>query len=200
MEKKEQAEKKVESAEKALPEKKEEGCKEGQEKTEPGKKGGAACSEKEAGKHEAFVKGELEEIRETLQRVQAEFENSRKRLEKEKLDFALFANASLVKELLPLLDSIDAGERHLKGQENVSKQDALNGMLLVKKQLLAVLKAHGLREIECIGKRFDPMLEDCVMQEKDGKKGDDIVLEELQKGYALNGRVLRHAKVKVNKL
>lgn len=209
MEKKEQAEKAREAAEKAVPEKKEESGKEDskpekkeecarevQEKIEPEKKGEGACGKKEAGKHKA----KLDEIKEALQRVQAEFENSRKRFEKEKLDFALFANASLVKELLPLLDSIDAAERHLGEQENVSRDDALKAMELAKKQLLAVLKAHGLRGIECIGKKFDPLLEDCVMQGKDEKKGDDVVLEELQKGYALNGRVLRHAKVKVNKL
>jgi molecular chaperone GrpE len=163
-----------------------------------------AVQEKEAmqeGKgHEGDAgRNELEELRDSLQRLQAEFENSRKRLEREKQDFAMLANAALVKELLPLIDSIDAAERHLKERENVPRDDALKGMELVKKQLLAVLGAHGLYAIECVGKQFDPMLEDCIMQGFDEKKGDGIVLEELQRGYALNGRVLRHAKVKVNR-
>lgn len=186
MEKKEHEGKGIGEAGKAVPEKKMDGDRE-----DPN-------AEKRAGQEPK--KDELEEARETLQRVQADFENSRKRIEREKLDFALFANASLVKELLPLLDSIEAAERHLKEQGNVSRDDALKGMELVKRQLLAVLRAHGLSEIECVGQKFDPMVEDCVLQGKDGKKGDDVVLEELQKGYALNGRVLRHAKVKVNKL
>lgn len=200
MEKKKKAEKAAEEKEKAAAEENTAGGMEGT----PEKKG-EKCNEDAPEKTgENWEKDAPEEkpedIKETLQRVQAEFENSRKRLEREKQDFAAIANAGLVRALLPLLDSIDAAEKHLEGQENASKQDALKGMELVKKQLLAVLRAHGLREIECIGKVFDPMTGDCVMQGKEKGKEDNIVLEELQKGYALNGKVLRHAKVKVNHL
>jgi len=162
-------------------------------------KGHSAEGRKKPGK-EGPVKSELEELKETLQRVQAEFENSRKRLEKEKHEFSKLANATIVKELLPLLDSMEAAENGIREQDNVSKDEAVEGIELLKKQLLAILRSHGLEEIECLEKCFDPMLHDCVMQGKEKEKKDEIVLEELQKGYLLNGKVLRHSKVKVNKI
>jgi molecular chaperone GrpE len=131
------------------------------------------------------LKGEMAELRETLQRTQAEFENSRKRLEKEKQDFLKAAEAGLVRDILPVLDSFDS-----------AKEDP--GALMIKKQLLAVLERHGLAEIKSLGQKFDPMLHECIMQGREPEKGDETVLEELQKGYLLNGMVLRHAKVKVN--
>lgn len=156
------------------------------------KKPGHAENKKQA-------KNELEELRETLQRVQAEFENSRKRLDREKQEFVKAANAGLVKELLPLLDSVDAAQDQLDERRDVRKEEALEGIELIKKQLLAILKSHGLEEIKCLGKKFDPMLHDCVMKGSKKDKEEDIVLKELQKGYMLKGKVLRHAKVKVNK-
>jgi len=148
---------------------------------------------------EISVQKEFADLKETLQRVQAEFENSRKRLEKEKQDFALVANFHLMKEMLPVLDSIDAAEQGIARHESASRQDALKGIELIKKQLLAILSTHGLREIKCSGQRFDPMLHECVMQGNEKAKQDNCVLEEIQKGYLLNGKVLRHSKVKVNK-
>ncbi len=146
------------------------------------------------------IKKELAEIKETLQRVQAEFENSRKRLDREKEEFAKIAAAALVAELLPLLDSIEAAEKALNEQQQVTKEKAIEGIELIKRQLLAILGSAGLKEIKALGQKFDPMLHDCVMKASEKGKEEDIVLEELQKGYMLNGKVLRHAKVKVNKL
>ena len=142
---------------------------------------------------------QLDELKDTVQRVQAEFENSRKRLEKEKQDFLGQANAGIVKELLPLLDSVDSAEKNLEEAEEVSKEEAIKGIELIKKQLLAILKSHGLKEMKCIGKKLDPMQQEVLMQGKEEEKEEDIILEEFQKGYTLNGKVLRHAKVKVNK-
>ena len=169
-------------------------CEEGKEK-HAGKKKHADAKE-----HKAKEAKENAELKDALQRLQAEFENSRKRMEKEAQDFAKIANAGIVKELLPLIDSIDAAEKHLNEQKEVSKEDAIKGMETLKQQLEAGLKLYGLERIDCIGKKFDPMRDDCVMQGKDEEKKDGIVLEELQKGYLLNGKVLRHAKVKVNKI
>jgi len=143
---------------------------------------------------------EAAELKEALQRLQAEFENSRKRMEKEAQDFAKIANAGIVKELLPLIDSIEAAEKHLNEQEKVSKEQAIKGMETLKQQLETGLKLYGLERIDCVGKKFDPMRDECVMQGKDEEKKDGIVLEELQKGYMLNEKVLRHSKVKVDKI
>ena len=158
----------------------------------------------EAGKEKTAMpkegkKSELEEMKETLQRLQAEFENSRKRMDRERQEFSKIANALLIKELLPLLDSMDSAEKSPGENESIPKEKVIEGIELLKNQLLATLKSQDLEEIKSLGEKFDPMLHDCIMQEKDAKKEEDTVLEELQKGYMLNGRVLRHAKVKVNK-
>lgn len=142
---------------------------------------------------------QVKELKETLQRVQADFENSRKRMEKEKEEFMAQANSGIVKELLPLLDSVDSAEKNTEQAEAITKEEAKKGIELIKKQLLAILKAHGLKEMECTGKKFDPMQQEALMQGKDEEKEEGTVLEEFQKGYTLNGKVLRHAKVKVNK-
>ncbi len=163
-------------------------------------------AEEKHGKHalahkdaEKGLRQEVSELKETLQRLQAEFENGRKRMEKERQMFANAANAGLVKKLLPLLDSIDAAERHLEQQQEVCKDDALKGIESIKKQLLAVLKAEGLEEIESLDSQFDPMLHECVMQCKEKEREDEEIVEEIQKGYLFNGKALRHSKVKVNK-
>lgn len=169
-------------------------------KKEGSKRQDAKEGSKRQGAKEGPKKQDAAELKDALQRLQAEFENSRKRMEKEKDAFSKHANASLVKELLPLLDSVDAAREKLDDQREVRKDEAVEGIELIKKQLLAILKVHGLQEIECRGKKFDPMKGDCVMQATVKGKADNVVLEELQKGYTLNGKVLRHAKVKVNKL
>lgn len=177
--------------------------KERQEAHEPQKH---AAAGKDAGKAQAQKTGEkewakeMEELKGTLQRVQADFENTCKRTQKEKEEWAQFANAAMARELLGLLDSMDAGIAQLQKQENVSRQDAVNGLQLLRKQLLGMLQSHGMREIKAAGEKFDPMLHDAVMQCSEKGKKDCEVIEELQKGYLLNGRVLRHSKVKVNRL
>ncbi len=145
------------------------------------------------------AKKECAELKATLQRVQADFENTCKRVQREKQDFRQVANAELMKELLQLLDSMDAAVGHLQKQENVSKEDALNGIVLLRKQFLALLQGHGLQEIRALGQQFNPMLHEALAQGSEQGKRDSVVLEELQKGFLLNGKVLRHSKVKVNR-
>ena len=155
---------------------------------------------KEPGKEKKQdLKQQLQELHETLQRVQADFENTCKRAEKEKTEFRQYANAVMVKELLSLLDSMDAAVEKLQNQENVKKEEMLNGLQMLRVQLLQLLQKHGLREIKCLGEKFNPMLHEALMQGCDESRQEDCVLEELQKGYLLNERVLRHSKVKINK-
>ncbi len=146
-----------------------------------------------------------QEYKETLQRLQAEFENSRKRSEKEQGEFTKFANSSLLKEFLPLVDSIleakKASEtgpaklesfawKHGGGTEALDKIGA---------QLMKILERNGVRIIETTGKKFDFNVHECLLTSHEKEKEDGIILEELQKGYMLNGKVLRPAKVRVNK-
>lgn len=130
---------------------------------------------------------------EMLQRLQAEFENYKKRTDKETADRAKFANTRLIEKLLGVLDNFELALKNECADETFSK-----GVKMVYKQLSAVLSDEGLKEIECKGKVFDPHLHEAMMQEETDKKTNTI-LEELQKGYELNGRVIRHSKVKVAK-
>ena len=141
---------------------------------------------------------ELQEMRETLQRLQAEFENYTKRAEKERQEFKRYASASTIKELLPVIDSIDSAIEKMEKQEGIDKKHAVNGLKELRKHFIRALEKQGLKEIDCMGKMFDPELEECLAKENNKEKEDGIVLEEIQKGYLLNEKVLRTAKVKVN--
>ncbi|MCP3686693.1 MAG: nucleotide exchange factor GrpE [bacterium] len=132
------------------------------------------------------------EYKETLQRLQAEFENYKKRVEKEVKTQNTCANMGLVKELLPVIDSFELA---LKNQQN--HEEFTKGIELIYAQLFSVLESEGLRPIKTDGEKFDPYKHEALMQEKSEKDG--VILEELQKGYMLKDAVLRHSKVKVGK-
>jgi len=153
-------------------------------------------SEKKEGKPKEQLKDEkqekIDELTDLIKRIQAEFENFRKREEKDRKQFVEFSNAELIRNLLPILDSIDSAQKN--GDEKTRK-----GIKLIEKQLISVLEKQGLKEIHAIGKKFDPEFHECLMQEKNLEKEDEIILEELQKGFMLKDKVLRHSKVKINK-
>jgi molecular chaperone GrpE len=132
------------------------------------------------------------EYRDALQRLQAEFENFRKRSEKENSEHRKYANASLIKELLPILDSFEMALKNTKDHDTFVK-----GMEMLYAQLFGTLQSLGLRRIEAAGKPFDPYKHEVLLQEE--SELPDIVLEELQKGYVMNDLVLRHSKVKIGK-
>ena len=137
-------------------------------------------------------KEKIAELTETLQRLQAEFENYRKRTEKEKAEFVKYAKAELMQSLLPTIDTFEIALKSTKDNEKFAK-----GMEMVYAQLVSTLQSEGLKPIECVGKKFDPYLHEVMLKEK-SDKDDGFVLEELQKGYMLNDRVLRHSKVKIS--
>lgn len=134
----------------------------------------------------------IEELTETLKRLQAEFENHKKRTAKEKCEIINCAEEDLIKKLLPVLDSF---EQALK---NSQSKDFIKGIELIYAQLFSALKEEGLKQIETIGKKFDPYANEVLMHENSDK--EDIVLEEFQKGYTLNGKLIRTAKVKIGKV
>jgi len=143
----------------------------------------------------AEAEAKAEEFKADLQRLQADFENFKKRAEKEKLDSALFANARLLSDFLPLLDSLDSA----LAAGNLSDGEK-KGIALVRGQFEEILKKEGVVEIPALGKRFDSNLHECLLRGGVLEKDDGVVLEVLQKGYLFKNRVLRHAKVKVNVL
>ena len=134
----------------------------------------------------------IAELTETLQRTQAEFENYKKRVDKDKAEFVKYAKAEIIQKILPTLDTFEIALRSTSDKEKFVK-----GIEMVYAQLFSILEAEGLKKIEADGKKFDPYLHEVMLKEKSDKE-DGIVLEELQKGYMLNDKVLRHTKIKVS--
>jgi len=133
----------------------------------------------------------LEELTDTLKRIQAEFENYKKRVAKESSEFIRCASADLIKKMLPVLDSF---EHALKNRET---KEFVKGVELIFAQLSSVLAEAGLQKMDCEGKCFDPFCHEVLLHEDSDR--ENIVLEELQKGYLLNGSIIRTAKVKIGK-
>ncbi len=133
-----------------------------------------------------------EEYRETLQRVQAEFENYKKRAEKEFAQRNEYASAALVRKILPVLDSFELAIKNCNSNPEKFKK----GVELVYAQLYSALESEGLRAIKAVGEKFDPYKHEALMQEE---AEEEKVLEELQKGYMFKEAVIRHSKVKVGK-
>jgi len=137
---------------------------------------------------------EKQEIFARLLRKQAEIENFRKRVEREKEDFLQHATMGLIRALLPTLDSL---ERGLKHREQDAPAKFYEGLELIHKELLEVLKRAGLEPVESEGKLFDPHIHQAVETVEAEGRRDQEVVEELQRGYKLKQRLLRPAIVKV---
>ena len=131
---------------------------------------------------------------------QAEMINYRKRKEEETSNMLKFANQDLILELIPIADNF---ERAIKLDDN-NLDDSLSkflaGFKILYSHLMETLKRFGVEEIETVGKEFDPNCHEALMVSCDKEKADDVVLECLLKGYTLKGKVIRAAKVVVNKL
>jgi molecular chaperone GrpE len=143
------------------------------------------------------VESERDEYLETLRRVQAEFENYRKRVIKEQTALVDRATSGLVEQLLPVLDSFELALKNVDSAGSDDIESVRKGVELVYAELLGVLEKAGLSRIEAEGKPFDPNVHEAVMQE-DGD-GEPIVTDVLRTGYTLKGRVLRPAMVKVSR-
>ena len=136
--------------------------------------------------------GELTDI---AQRLQAEFENYKKQCDRSNADFRIYAAAQVVEKLLPILDSFELA---LKNSENHEK--FVKGVELIFGQFYDILEKEGLRPIKTVGEKFDAYNHECLLTEKTDKdEEDELVVEELQKGYMLKEKVIRYAKVKVKK-
>jgi len=142
----------------------------------------------------ALKDGKIAELTDDLKRLQAEFENYKKRVDRESGERAKASNQKLIADLLPILDSFDKALEDTKnpgGSENLRK-----GLLGLQKQFLQTLQREGLREIRTDG-RFDPFLHEAMMREEREDVEEGTILEVYQKGYALAQRTLRPARVKV---
>lgn len=139
---------------------------------------------------------EIEELKSRYLRVQADYDNFRKRTKSEKEASAKYRSQSLAEQLLPVLDNF---ERALVVETtNEESKSILTGVDMVYRQLKDALQQEGVEEVEALGKPFDPHVHQAVMQEKSEEHDSGIVTEVFQKGYRLKDRVIRPAMVKVS--
>ncbi len=142
----------------------------------------------------AQLEGERAELMDVLRRVQADFENYRKRVQREQAVLVERANERLLEELLPVLDSFDGAVANL---ESGDAEKLRNGVLGIHTQLVAIVQKAGLERIEAEGAPFDPNEHEAVMQ--DDGDGEPHVAQVMRTGYRLKGRVLRPAMVSVTR-
>ena len=136
----------------------------------------------------------IEELTDRLTRQMAEFDNFRKRTEKEKANMYAIGAKDIIEKILPVVDSF---ERGLATVENPEEDPFADGMNKVYKQFTTALDELGVTVIEAVGKEFDPNLHNAVMHVEDEEAGENIVVEEFMKGYMYKGSVVRHSMVKV---
>ena len=138
---------------------------------------------------------QIEDLTDKLRRQMAEFDNFRKRTEKEKSGMFEMGAKSVVEKLLPVVDNF---ERGLASVPEEQKEDPfVAGVDKVYKQLLTVFDELGVKPIEAVGQPFDPNFHNAVMHVEDDEQGENVVVEEFQKGYMYHDSVVRHSMVKV---
>jgi molecular chaperone GrpE len=175
------------------------------ETLEKGKKGSSKRRKKEAARVEALeerleaAEKQAEEEHDRFLRVMAEFENYKKRMTREMDDYRRFANESLVKEILPVIDSLEKALEVSDHQREVSSDSLREGVEMTLKGLLAGLRKFGVVPLESLEQPFDPNFHQAVMQEESREHADNMVVQELQKGYLIGDRLLRPAMVVVSK-
>ena len=166
-----------------------------------GEKEAEAAEEKESkGKTSFFGKKkkdnkleqQIEDLTDRLKRNMAEFDNFRKRTEKEKSSMYVIGAKDIIEKILPVVDNFE------RGLAQATEGDPFaEGMEKIYKQLTTTLESLGVEPIEAVDKEFNPDLHNAVMHVEDESVGDNIIVEELQKGYTYKGFVVRHSMVKV---
>lgn len=138
---------------------------------------------------------QIDELTDKVKRQMAEFDNFRKRTEKEKSQMYDMGAKTIVEKILPVIDNF---ERGLAAVPEDNKEDAfVVGMDKIYRQMLTVLEEAGVKPIEAVGAEFDPNFHNAVMHVEDETLGENVVAEELQKGYMYRDTVVRHSMVKV---
>ena len=135
---------------------------------------------------------QIEELTDRLKRSMAEFDNFRKRTEKEKSSMYIVGAKEIIENMLPVVDNFE------RGLAQAPEGDAFaEGMQMIYKQLMTTLEGLGVEVIEAVGKEFNPDFHNAVMHVEDEEAGENIIVEEFQKGYTYKGFVVRHSMVKV---
>ena len=154
-------------------------------------------------KKEETTEEKLKTLEEKLLRTMAEMENQRKRFEKERQEAFDFGGFNFARESLLLLDNIDRAIVSFKNDEQFKKNKDLykiiDGIEIVKKDLVSIFKKNSITEIECVNKKFDPNFHQAMMEVEDNTKETGTVVQEIQKGYMMKDRLLRPSLVSVTK-
>ena len=137
----------------------------------------------------------IEELTDRVRRQMAEFDNFRKRTEKEKTQMFETGAKSIVEKILPVVDNFERGLAAVTEEEKGTP--FVEGMEKIYKQMMTVLEEAGVKPIEAVGQEFDPNLHNAVMHVEDEEFGENIIAEEFQKGYTSRDSVVRHSMVKV---
>lgn len=158
--------------------------------------GGSGIDDQAGGESGRSEGEELARMREAMLRLQAEMDNREKRLEREMAKSRKFALEALMRDLVQVLDSMDQA---LSSADADNAQAAYEGLELTRKQALQVLTSHGLEVLDPVGERFDPSWHEAMATQPSDEFDPDTVAKVLQKGYRLNERLLRPARVMVAK-
>lgn len=141
---------------------------------------------------------EKEEYLAGWQRAKADFINAKKDEEKNREEFARFANRMIISDALLVLDSFDLALKDCETRNN-GDEKSIEGFYLIKSQLDDILKKYGLVAISAVGEKFNPEFHEAIAEIDSEEHGEEMVVGEFQKGYTLHGKVLRPAKVKITK-
>ena len=156
--------------------------------------GPATASETGSASELSKLRAEKEELLQTLVRRQADFENFKKRTERDRHEEGRRGVERLLVDLIPVLDAFD---RALQGHDDPSYEEYRKGVILIRKQLWDALTRHGLQRVEAAGKMFDPHVHQAIERVESSEYADGLILEVFQDGYQFHGRVLRPAIVRV---
>jgi molecular chaperone GrpE len=143
------------------------------------------------------LRQEKDDVQEKLQRLCADYANFQKRVPRQIADTVTYEREKLMRSLLPILDNFD---HTLKAHSAESTEALVKGVEIIYGQMLDILKSHGVEQIQALGETFDPQRHEAMLRRAEPDQDDGIILEEFQKGYVLNGRVLRPSRVVVNKV
>lgn len=152
---------------------------------------------KEEYEHLAEEARKAKEWYEKCLRIQADYDNARKRLEREREDFIKFAQFRIIQDFLAILDDFERAYESAKSSPDIDK--LIEGLEMIGKDLYNLLRKYGVEEIEAEGKAFDPDLHEALMQEERDDVPENTIVAVLQKGYKLHDKVLRPVRVKVSK-
>ena len=154
-------------------------------------------------KKEETVEEKLKISQEKLLRTMAEMENQRRRFEKEKQEAFEFGGFNFARESLSLLDNVDRAITSFQNDESLKSNKDINkiidGIEIVKKDLISIFKKNGIQPIECINKKFDPNFHQAMLEVENNTKEPGTIVQEIQKGYMMKNRLLRPSLVGVAK-